>query len=117
MPRRPDDPVSLVLRIRERLRARIEHHAKAHQTSINNEIRVRLENSFHAEATRSLDEIAVDMTRGWERYGERFLRLQLEDDLIAAMAKSADPEVAKAAQVLLLTERGLRRRRERGERS
>ena len=113
MPRRPDDPVSLVLRIRERLRTRIEHAAKAHQTSINNEIRVRLEKSFEAEATHTLDEIAIDMARGWERYGERFLRLRLEDDLIAAMTKSTDPEVAKAAQVLILTEEGLDRRRMR----
>jgi hypothetical protein len=115
--RNPNVTVQVNLRIKESLRRKLEREADKHQTSLNNEMRLRLEDSFGATAERDLDETAGEMKRAWERYGERFLRLRLEDDLIAAMEKSVDPEVAKAAQVIGLTERGLRRRREQEERS
>jgi len=111
--RNPNIIVQVNLRVQERLRRKLEREAHRHQTSLNSEMRLRLEDSFKAAAERDLDETAGETKRAWERYGERFLRLRLEDDLIAAMEKSADPEVAKAAQVIGLTERGLRRRRER----
>jgi hypothetical protein len=113
--RKPHATVQVNLRIKETLRRKLEREADKHQTSLNNEMRLRLEKSFNAPAAYDLSEIAGDMRRAWDRYGERHLRLRLEEDLIAAMEKSADPEVAKAAQVISLTERGLGRRRAREE--
>jgi hypothetical protein len=111
--RNPNITVQVNLRLKESLRRKLEREADKHQTSLNNEMRLRLEDSLTRAAQFNLVETVSKMDRAWERYGERFLRLRLEDDLIAAMEKSADPEVAKAAQVIGLTERGPRRRRER----
>jgi hypothetical protein len=111
--RNPNITVQVNLRIKESLRRDLEREADKHQTSLNNEMRLRLEDSLKRAAQFDLVETVGEMNRAWERFGERFLRLRLENDLIEAMAKSTDPEVAKAAEVLQLTERGLRRRRER----
>jgi hypothetical protein len=113
--RKPHTTVQVNLRLKESLRRELEREADKHQTSLNNEMRLRLEDSLEQAAKHDLFEIAGDIKRGWERFGERFLRLRLEDDLVAAMAKSTDPEVAKAAEVLILTEQGLSRRRAREE--
>ena len=58
MPRKPVDIAHVNLRIRESLRRKLEREAERHQTSMNNEIRVRLENSFRIEADRDVDAVA-----------------------------------------------------------
>jgi hypothetical protein len=119
--RNPNVTVQVNLRIKESLRRKLEREADKHQTSLNNEMRLRLEDSFEATAERDLVGTAARLERACDQLEEHFLRQVLADNLIAAMAKSADPEVAKAAQIINLTgismtERGLRRRRERDER-
>jgi hypothetical protein len=113
--RKPHTTVQINLRVKESLRRKLEREADKHQTSLNNEMRLRLEDSFNAPAAHDLYEIAGEIRRAWNPWGERQLRKRLEDDLIEAMAKSTDPEVAKAAEVLILTEQGLSRRRAREE--
>jgi hypothetical protein len=60
MARKLTDIAHVNLRIRETLRRKLEREAARHETSMNNEIRVRLERSFELEAIRELDEIAKD---------------------------------------------------------
>ena len=108
MARKQTDIAHINLRIRENLRRKLEREAKAHQFSLNNEIRLRLEDSFEQQARRDLDSISNDMMANWFRYGERFLALSLEDDLARALEKTTDPDVAKAAKVWLLTRRAAR---------
>jgi hypothetical protein len=112
MARKPVDTAHINLRIRESLRRKLELEADKHQTSLNNEIRVRLEVSLDRQDRIALDDLRQSMEITWLRYGDRFLRLALEVDLIQAMTKSSDPEVAKAARVLVLTAESTRRRAE-----
>jgi hypothetical protein len=103
MARKPLDIANINLRIRESLRAKLEREAKKNRTSLNNEIRLRLEDSLEGGAARDLDDIATNMKAVWARYGERFLRLSLEDELAEALAQSTDPKVATLARAWLHT--------------
>jgi hypothetical protein len=112
MPRKPVDTAHINLRIRESLRRKLEREAKAHRTSLNNEIRLRLEDSLEKGAARDLDGIAADMKNVWARYSERFLLLDLEEQLARALAKTNDSEVAKFATVWLHTRQTARKNKE-----
>jgi hypothetical protein len=57
------DLVSPNLRIREELRAKLEHEARTNQISINKEITKRLEKSFENDAVRSIEEAAAGLVR------------------------------------------------------
>jgi hypothetical protein len=103
MARKPLDIANINLRIRESLRAKLAREAERNRTSLNNEIRLRLEDSLEKGATSSLDDIAADMKAVWARYGERFLCLGLEADLAEALAQSTDPKVATLARAWLHT--------------
>jgi hypothetical protein len=101
MPRQSHEVAHISLRLREPLRAKLEREAKRHRFSINNEIRIRLEDSFTRDDIRKLGDIADDMEVNWMRYSNRYMLLSLEDDLAAALAKSTDPEVSKLARLWL----------------
>jgi hypothetical protein len=101
MPRDPHDIANINLRIREILRAKLEREAQRHRFSLNNEIRIRLEDSLERDATRVLDDIANDMQINWLRYSNRYMLLSLEDDLAAKLAQTKDPEVASLAKLWL----------------
>jgi len=101
MSRQPHAIVSINLRIRETLRGKLEREAERHRFSLNNEIRLRLEDSFTREASRVLDDIANDMQINWARYSNRYLLLSLEDQLATALAKTKDPEIANLARTWL----------------
>jgi hypothetical protein len=105
MARKPLDIATINVRIRESLRAKLAREAEKHRTSLNNEIRLRLEDSLEKAAARDLDKIAADMKVAWARYGERFLLLGLEADLAEALAQSTDPKVATLARAWLHTRR------------
>jgi Arc-like DNA binding domain len=109
MPRRPHDLANINLRIRESLRAKIEREARKRHFSLNNEIRIRLEDSLNRDAMRTLDDIAQDMQIVWARFSNRATLLSLQDQLGDALAKTADPEVSKLAR-LWLQHRELERR-------
>jgi hypothetical protein len=111
--RSPNITVQVNLRIKESLRRQLEREADKHQTSLNNEMRLRLEDSLKRAAQFDLVETTEALKRVEEYFREMLLHRQLEDDLIAAMEKSADPEVAKTAQIIGLSKRALSRRRTR----
>jgi hypothetical protein len=103
MARRPNETVQTNLRIKEALRRKLEREAKRHGISFNKEVMLRIEGSFETGANRDLTEIAEDLKANWLRFGERFLLLDLEEQLAEALAKTTDPEVSKLAQAWLLT--------------
>jgi hypothetical protein len=98
MPRKPVDTAHVNLRIREALRRKLEREAKKNRTSLNNEIRVRLEKSFEDSVVRALDEIAEDQKITWGRFSGRLLMLSLEDDLARELAQTKDPKIANLAK-------------------
>jgi hypothetical protein len=61
MSRKPTDTVQVGLRIRESLRRQLEKESEKHRVSINQEMAMRLEDSFRADAFRSIDTIAADL--------------------------------------------------------
>jgi hypothetical protein len=103
MSRKPREPLhTFPLRIRERLRAKIERAAQQHRCSMNNEIRLRLEDSFERIGlSRSLSELVADLEINWGRFSNRFLRLDLEEQLAAKLAQTKDPEIAALARLWL----------------
>ena len=101
MPRKPTDVAHINLRIRESLRRKLEREAERHATSLNNEIRLRLEDSFQKEAKFELDTIRDDMETVWARYGDRFLRLELQDQFFEALAKEDASRVLEVARTWL----------------
>jgi hypothetical protein len=86
--RKPHDIVNFNLRIRESLRAKLAREAEKHHTSLNNEIRVRLEVSLREGAARDLDVIAAEMADYWARLGARL-------DQIAAAMKPDSSEMVE----------------------
>jgi 7-keto-8-aminopelargonate synthetase-like enzyme len=114
MSRQPHEIANINLRIRETLRAKLEREAKRHRFSLNNEIRLRLEDSFTRAATRTLDDIADGIEMSWSRYGNRLLCLRLEEQLASALAQTKDPEVANLARSWLIQRERDRRLTEGG---
>jgi hypothetical protein len=103
MPRKLVDIAHVNLRIRESLRRKLEREAKKRRTSLNNEIRWRLEDSFEAQARRDLEEIAADLKTIDARLGLKVTLPPLEEKLAQALAQTKDPEVTKLATVWLKT--------------
>jgi hypothetical protein len=101
MPRQTHEVASFTLRIRESLRSRLLREAERHHFTLNNEIRIRLEDSLNRDAVRVFDNIADDMQINWARFSNRLLLLSLEDQLADALAKTTDPEVASLAKLWL----------------
>jgi hypothetical protein len=102
MPRQTHEVASFTLRIRESLRRRLEREAQRHHFTLNNEIRIRLEDSLNRDAVRVLDDVANDMQINWARYSNRYMLLSLEDQLATALSRTKDPEVANLAKVWLI---------------
>jgi hypothetical protein len=103
MPRQPHEFVQIKLRLAEPLRRELEREAKKHRFTLNNEIRLRLEDSFNKyEVPRALTDLIHDLKLNWDRYSNRFVMLTLEDQLADALSRTKDPEVANLARVWLL---------------
>ena len=94
MARKPADTRNFTLRIRETLGRRLEAAARKNQTSLNTEIRLRLEDSFHVQARRELEDIAADLKIIDARLGLRVTLPPLEEQLAEALAQG-DFEKAK----------------------
>lgn len=67
MARKPVDTRNFTLRMRESLGRKLEAAAQKNRHSLNNEIRIRLEDSFQRDARRTLDELAEDLKATWLR--------------------------------------------------
>jgi Arc-like DNA binding dprotein len=103
MARKSVETVQVNLRIKESLRRQLERKAAQHRISLNQEMKIRLEDSLKKEATRSLEGIAEDMDNVWQRFSERLLLLDLEKSLAEALEKSTDREVSALARAWLAT--------------
>jgi Arc-like DNA binding dprotein len=97
MARKPLDIANINLRIRESLRAKLAREAEKNRTSLNNEIRLRLEDSLEKAAARTLDDIAADQKVMWARCSNLLDLLRLETVLTKALVQTRDPEVVKLA--------------------
>jgi hypothetical protein len=92
--------VQVNLRIRESLRRRLAAAAHRNGTSLNNEMRVRLERSLEVESLRSVNDVAQDLEICWLRYGDRFVARELEEDILAAL-EARDFDKARALAIVL----------------
>jgi hypothetical protein len=91
MPRKPVDTAHVNLRIRESLRRKLEREAKKHQTSLNNEIRLRLEDSFEAQARRDLEAIVDNLKILDARLSQKVTLPPLEETLASGAGSDQGP--------------------------
>jgi len=84
-PRQPHEFAQISLRLREPLRRKLERAAAAHHFTLNNEVRIRLEDSFNRDAAYMLDDLIGDLRIRWARQGERDKALEFGDQLAAAV--------------------------------
>lgn len=75
------------LRVRDDLYRRIERTAKKRGVSVNYEMTSRLERSFDHDAARTLEMVGADIKLSWAKFGERFLLLELEDQVRERLTK------------------------------
>jgi hypothetical protein len=94
MARKPADTRNFTLRIRETLGRRLEREAEKHQTSLNNEIRLRLEDSFQVQARREIEDIAANLNIVNAKLTQTVTLPPLEEKLAQALAQG-DFEKAK----------------------
>ena len=83
--RAKSDVVEIGLRLKELLRSRLQQAAKRNDVSLNREMVNRLTDSFEYVSRLRLDEIQAGMSLAWAKFGDRFLRLELADDLKRAL--------------------------------
>jgi Arc-like DNA binding domain len=78
MPREPADIAVFTLRLREKLRDRLEREAKKHQTSMNDEIIRRLEDSLRGEDLAEVVTTSIESTMDvrFAQYKEVLLRVE-----------------------------------------
>jgi hypothetical protein len=99
MDRQPTDLIHVNLRLREDLRQQLETAAKQKNTTLSNEIRWRLEDSFQRETVRGFEDILYDMQVVWARFGARYMRLDLEKELAEQLMHATDlPKVKTLAR-------------------
>jgi hypothetical protein len=72
------------LRIKERLRRRLENEARKRDVSLNYEMTSRLEQSFEQERLLTLDTGVSDFEIAHAKFGQFFMRLTLQHDLAQA---------------------------------
>jgi hypothetical protein len=113
MSRQPHDIANVNLRIRETLRAKLERAAEEHRMSLNNEIRLRLEDSLETDARRGFDDIRRDMEICWARFAARFTRMELGDQLADAVVRG-EAEKAKTLARLIIEHRAVEQRQIEG---
>ena len=94
MPRKPSEIIQVNLRMRERLRQRLEKQAKRHGVSLNYEMLSRIEQTFETENLRTLESIVEDQKNVWARYGETIHKLEMQGDLLRAV-KALAAEIEK----------------------
>ncbi|HMF19277.1 MAG TPA: toxin-antitoxin system HicB family antitoxin [Gemmataceae bacterium] len=100
MSRKPTDTTHISLRIRESLRRRLEREAEKHRTSLNTMIRLKLEDSFAEQDRKDHGEHNRDMEVLLARYSKHLTLYDLQQDLMRALDKTTDTEVAKLWRVI-----------------
>jgi uncharacterized protein YecA (UPF0149 family) len=84
MPRRPTEVVQVNLRLRERLRRRLEQAARKRDVSLNFEMHSRLEQSFEQQDQRGLDNVRADFELLLERSAKAVHEQNKQGDLLRA---------------------------------
>jgi DNA-binding GntR family transcriptional regulator len=109
--------VQLSFRINDDLHRRLVRAAEQNHTTINTEMKWRIERSFEQDRTRKLDEIVDDLEIAWGRFGERFLELELQETILSALAdRNYEQARALAVSVLRSRESNARKRQEKARR-
>ena len=116
MRRKPNETVQVNLRIKEELRRKLERAAKEQEISLNQLIRARLEDSFEKKPRQSLESVASDIERNWDRFRELFLiggvisnlkeANKILEEMIELVNEKDDPELSSlvhTVQALLRT--------------
>jgi hypothetical protein len=82
------------------LRAKLARAADAHHFTLNNEVRIRLEDSFNRDVAYAVDEMIADLRIRWARQGERDKALEFGDQLAAAVvAQDKRENIAQLARL------------------
>jgi hypothetical protein len=93
MPRHPDNVLQVSLRIRKELHRKLKLAAAKHRVSLNNEIVLRLNDSFEdLGARRSLDSIAIQMGLLWSQIEAYVAASELEIEVTRAVLENNDPK-------------------------
>jgi hypothetical protein len=109
--RRPTEIVQVGLRIRESLRRKLEAEARRHRVSLNNEIALRLQDSFEdLGARRSLDSITMQMGLYWTQLASDVVASRLELEVTSAVLENKDPKEIVKLLLKWLGQRQLTRR-------
>jgi hypothetical protein len=91
MPRHPDNVLQVSLRIRKNLHRKLKIEAAKHRVSLNNEIVLRLNDSFEdLGARRSLDSIAIQMGLLWSQVETYVAASELEIEVTRAVLENKD---------------------------
>jgi hypothetical protein len=98
------------LRLREDLRRRLEQKAAQRHLTLAGEIRIRLEDSLDIEPESDLRAIVDELKINWHRYGARFLRMDLGDQLADAVVNDGDPKKIKMLARLIIEHRATEQR-------
>jgi hypothetical protein len=79
--------VQLSFRINTDLHQRLVRVAAQNRTTINTEMKWRIERSFEQDRTRKLGEIVESLDIVWHRFESRFLELELQDEILSALVE------------------------------
>jgi hypothetical protein len=100
MPQHPDNVLQVSLRIRKDLHRKLKREAAKHRVSLNNEIVLRLNDSFEdLGARRTLSDITAQMSMVWSQLAAYLAASQRENELASAVVENKDPkEIVKLLQ-------------------
>lgn len=114
MTTRSGPAVRVNLPLREDLYRGLEMMAAAHNFTLTEEIRTRLEDSFDRDTQRGFALLLRDMEINWARFSARFLRIDLAEQLAEAVMRNEVPENLKPLAELILKHGETERRRAGG---
>src|SRR5262249_40151453 len=95
-----EKPMQVNLRVMSSLHQRLEGAAKKNGTSLNNEMRVRLERSLESDDVYTLANVAVDITIGWQKFSEYIATREIDDQILQAIeSKNFDKAYARVLEL------------------
>jgi hypothetical protein len=84
---RKSDHVQLSFRIEPALHRKLKKAAEADRTTVNAQIKWRIERTFEQDLEQRQEEIVRDMENIWHRFAERFFELRLQEDILSALVE------------------------------
>jgi hypothetical protein len=86
MARKPNH-VQLSFRIDKDMHQKLVHAAQQHRTTVNAEMKWRIDRSFEQDRAQEFEISVQDFEVTYHRYADRFLELDLQDDILSALAE------------------------------